>query len=93
MGIQVRVVFLANFREIVGKREIVEELTPNSTLKYILDKLAMEYGKDFNLIVDSKTGVVSSEFIVSINGRITRDINAKLNNDDVIILTIPAGGG
>ena len=73
--------------------EIVEELTPNSTLKYILDKLAMEYGKDFNLIVDSKTGVVSSEFIVSINGRITRDINAKLNNDDVIILTIPAGGG
>ena len=93
MSIRVRVVLLANFREIVGKREIFEEVNSNSTLRYILDKLAMKYERDFKQIVDPKTGVISSEFLVSINGRILRDTNVKLNNDDVLLLTIPAGGG
>jgi len=93
MGIRVKVVLLASFRQIVGKREIVEEINSSSTLGHILDKLAKNYGKDFKQIVDPKTGVISSEFIVSINGRITRDTNVKLNNDDVLVLTIPAGGG
>ena len=84
---------LANFREIVGKKEIVEEINSNSTLKHVLDELAKKYGRDFQKVVDSKTGSVSSEFLVSINGRITRDTNVKLNSDDVLILTIPAGGG
>lgn len=93
MSIRVRVVLLANFREIVGKREIIEEINSNLTLKHILDKLAKEYGTDFKQIVEPRTGSVSLEFLVSINGRIVRDTNIKLNNDDVLILTIPVGGG
>jgi len=93
MNIRVRLVLLANFREIVGKREIVEEVDSNSTLRHILDNLAEKYGKDFKQIVDPKTGIISSEFLVSINGQITRDTNVKLNNDDILMLTIPAGGG
>lgn len=93
MSIRVRVVLVANFREIVGKREIFEEIDSNSTLRHILDELAKKYGKDFKQIVDPKTGSVSSEFLVSINGRIVRDTNVKLNNDDVLLLTIPVGGG
>ena len=93
MGIRVRVVLLANFREIVGKREIVEEIDSNSTLRHILDKLAQRYGRDFKQIIDTKKGLISLEFLVSINGRIARDGNVKLNKNDVLILSIPVGGG
>ena len=93
MNIRVKVVLVGNFREIVGKREIVEEINSNSTLKHVLDKLALRYDQDFKKIVDPQTRVVSLEFLVSINGRVTRDTNVKLNNDDILMITIPAGGG
>ncbi|MCK4483046.1 MoaD/ThiS family protein [Candidatus Bathyarchaeota archaeon] len=93
MSIRVRLVLCADFREIVGKREIVKEINPNSTLKHILDKLANKYGRDFKQIIDPKTVTISLEFLISINGRITRDTNVKLNNDDIVMITIPAGGG
>jgi len=93
MSIRVRLVLCADFREIVGKREIVEEINPNSTLRHLLDKLAGKYGRDFKQIVDPRTGVISLEFLVSINGRIVRDTNVKLNNDNILMITIPAGGG
>ena len=83
----------ANFREVVGKREIVEEIDSNSTLKHVLDKLAKKYGGDFKQIVDPKKEVISLEFLVSVNGRIARDTNIRLNNDDILMITIPAGGG
>ncbi len=93
MSVRVRVLLHANFREIVGKREIIEEINSNSTLRDILDKLAQRYGRDFKQIVDPETGAISSEFLVSINGRIKRGANVKLNNNDVLILSIPVGGG
>ncbi|UCF59376.1 MAG: MoaD/ThiS family protein [Candidatus Bathyarchaeota archaeon] len=93
MSIRVRVLLHANLREIVGKREVIEEISSNSTLRDILDKLAQRYGRDFKQIVDPGTGAISLEFLVSINGRIIRDANVKLNNDDVLILSIPIGGG
>jgi len=93
MSVRVRVLLHANFRETVGKREIIEEINSNSTLRDILDKLAQRYGRDFKQIVDPGTGAISLEFLVSINGRIIRDANVKLNNDDVLILSIPVGGG
>ena len=93
MSVRVRVLLHANFREIVGKREIVEEIDSNSTLKHVLDKLAKKYGRDFKQIVDPKKGVISLEFLVSVNGRIARDTNIRLNNDDILMITIPAGGG
>ena len=93
MNTRVRVVLCADFREIVGKREIVEEINSNSKLKHVLDKLAQKHGRDFKQIVDPKTGVISLEFLVSINGRIVRDTNVNLNNGDILMITIPAGGG
>ncbi len=93
MSVRVRVLLHANFREIVGKREIIEEIKSNSTLRDILDKLAQRYGRDFKQIVNPGTGAISLEFLVSINGRIMRDANVKLNNDDILILSIPVGGG
>lgn len=88
-----RVLLQANFREIVGKREIVEKINTDTTLKKILDKLAQKYRNDFQQLIDFKTGSISLEFLVSVNGRITRDTDTKLNSDDIVVITIPAGGG
>lgn len=93
MSAHVKVVLLANFKKIVGKRETIEEIDSNSTLKHILDKFAKKYGGDFKQIVDQNTGNISLEFLVSINGRIIRNANVKLNNNDILMLTIPVGGG
>jgi len=93
MSIRIRVLLHANFREIVGKREITEEIDSNSRLRHILEKLAKKYGRDFKQIVEPNMGVISSEFLVSINGRNIRDSNIRLNNGDIIMITIPAGGG
>lgn len=93
MSHHVKVLLQANFREIVGKREIVEKIDSDSTLKNILDGLAETYKKEFQQLIDPKTGSISLEFLVSINGRIARDTNTKLNNGDIVMITIPAGGG
>jgi len=93
MSIRIRLVLCADFREIVGKRQIVEEINANSTLKHVLDMLAKKYRKEFEQVVDPRTGIISLEFLVSINGRVIRDTNVKLNNDDILMITIPTGGG
>jgi molybdopterin converting factor small subunit len=51
MRAHVKVLLYANFREMVGKREIVEEINLNSTLRQILDKLATNYGRDFQQLI------------------------------------------
>ena len=93
MSLRIKVLLHANFREIVGRREIFEEVESNSTLEHVLDKLAKKYGGDFERVVDLRSGTVSLEFLVSLNGRIVRDVDARLNNGDILMITIPAGGG
>ncbi len=93
MSIRVRVVLLASFREIVGKREIVEEVSSKSTVRHVLERLAQRYGRDFRQIIDTRKSSISLEFLVSVNGQIIRDAKAKLNNNDVLMLSIPVGGG
>lgn len=93
LSISVRVILLANFREIVGKKEVVERVGSGSTLGHILDMLANRYGKDFKQIVDQKKGAISSEFLVSINGQVVRDPDVRLNSEDILVITIAVGGG
>ena len=93
MSLRIRVLLHANFREIVGRRDVLEEVDSNSTLKHVLDKLTRKYGGEFGQVIDSRSGTVSLEFLVSLNGRVVRDADAKLNNGDILMITIPAGGG
>lgn len=93
MGIHVAVKLSAGFREAAGKREILVEVGSNAVLKDVLDVLAEKYGGDFEKIVDWKRGSVSLEFLVSLNGRIVRSLDVNLKNNDILMLTIPVGGG
>jgi MoaD family protein len=85
--------FHATFREITGEREIEEELEKNRTVKFFLDNLAKKYGKDFNGIIDPETSEISTEVLVMINGRAIRTTDIILKDKDVLIISLPLGGG
>ncbi len=93
MGGHVKVLLGATFREIAGQKEILEKVISNLTLGDILKSLAKRYGRAFNEIVDSKTGQISLESWVMVNGKSVRRTDTKLKGNDVVMITIPAGGG
>jgi MoaD family protein len=89
----IKVMFHASFREVTGIREIEEKLEKNRTVKFILDKLAKNYGKDFNGIIDPKTNEISTEVLIMLNGRGIRATDIILQDKDVLVITLPLGGG
>lgn len=90
---RVKVMFQAMFREIAGKREIIQEVNNGYTLRDLLGMLAKNYGRDFEDIVDPKTGEISTEVWVLVNGKSVRKTDIALNNDDVVYIGVPIGGG
>jgi len=93
MTVQVRVLFRAMFKEITGTREITQELKTDSTLGEVLDELARKYGKDFKTVVDPKTGQISADALVMLNGQSVRKVDIQLKNNDIIMISVPIGGG
>lgn len=93
MANYVRVMLGATYREIAGQKEIREKAVSNLTLGDILKSLAKRYGRAFNEIVDSKTGQICLESWVMVNGKSVRRTDIKLKGNDVVMITIPIGGG
>jgi len=93
MAGHVKVMFAARFREIVGQREILEEVGLGTTLGDLLTTFAEKYGRDFNKIIDSKTGKISLETWVMVNGESVRRMDIELKDNDVILVSVPASGG
>jgi MoaD family protein len=93
MTVQVRVLFHAMFKEIAGTREITQKLNADSTLGEVLEQLAKKYGKDFKTVVDPKTGQVNVDTLVMLNGQSVRKIDIQLKDKDVIMISVPVGGG
>jgi len=93
MAKQVTVKFQAMYKELVGKREIVQAIDSKSTLRDILDALAKNYGGDFNDIVDPKTGQITIDSWVMVNGRSVRKTDIRLSDNDLVYIGVPMGGG
>ncbi|MHA2249232.1 MAG: MoaD/ThiS family protein [Candidatus Kariarchaeaceae archaeon] len=93
MSGEFKILFQATFREIAGRKEIIESLEGDTTVGSVVEKLANSYGKDFNIIIDPKTGSISTDILVMLNGRGVRSKDTKLNVNDVLMFTIPIGGG
>jgi len=90
---QVKIMFQAIFREIVGKKEVIKEVNDGYTLRSLLLMLAETYGRDFNDIIDPKTGEVSTEVWVLVNGKSIRKPDLILNDNDVVYIGVPIAGG
>jgi MoaD family protein len=92
MADHVKIMFGGIYREIAGKREILEEVSSGTTLRDVMTTLAKRYGRNFE-IVHPQTGRINVETWVMINGRSVRKTDLKLEDDDVVMITVPAGGG
>ncbi len=90
---QIKILFHAIFREVTGKREIEDKLEETCTVKSILDKLAKNYGKGFSSIIDPITDEISIEVLVMLNGKGIRATDIILKDKDVLVITLPLGGG
>ncbi|MFX0014794.1 MAG: MoaD family protein [Promethearchaeota archaeon] len=90
---KLKILFHATFREVAGKREIEEKLNKKTTVYDVIDNLAKKYGKDFNDIIDPETNKISTEVLVLLNGRGIRTTDLILKDQDVLIITLPLGGG
>lgn len=93
MNARVKIQLYAMFKEIAGRKEIIQNIQSETTLGEVLDALAKKYGKDFQETIDKKTGQVDVNTLVMLNGKNVRDTNLKLKNNDLIIITVPVGGG
>lgn len=93
MTAQVKVLLHAMFREIAGTREITQDLNSDTTLRAVLDELARKYGEDFKQVVDSKTGQISLDTLVMLNGQSVKKTDLQLKDGDVIMISVPIGGG
>jgi len=93
MTARVKVLLHAMFRDIAGKREITQEVDSNFTLGDVLIKLAKKYGRDFNEIIDPRTGQISTDTLVMLNGKSVRQTDIKLNDKDIVMITVPIVGG
>ncbi len=90
---ELKILFHATFREVTGKSEIEEKLEKITTVNDILDKMAKNYGKDFKGTIDPKTNKISTEVLVMLNGRGIRTTDLILKDQDVLIISLPIGGG
>jgi len=89
----VKILLHAMFKEVAGQREILQEVSSDFTLRDMLDALARKYGKEFNSIIDPKTGQVSLDTLVMVNGKSIRKPDVQLRDNDVVMITVPVGGG
>lgn len=93
MTARVTVLLHAMFREAAGKREVTQELHDGSSLKVLLEQLAHEYGKDFNQIIDTNTGQITTDALVMLNGQSMRKTDVQIKDGDVVMISVPIGGG
>jgi MoaD family protein len=90
---RVTILLHAMFKEIAGKREIIKEVNADTSLNTILDDLATKYGRDFREIIDARTGQINVETLVMLNGQSMRKTDVPLKDGDIIMISVPIGGG
>jgi len=93
MNAHIKIRFFATFKEIVGKGEITHNLRSITTLGQVLNMLGEKYGKDFKQTINKNTGQIDINTLVMLNGKNVRDTDVKLKDNDMIIITVPLGGG
>jgi MoaD family protein len=90
--------FFGALRDLAGRREQRMKLgRSGATIEEILDKLAAQYGKDFEgYLFESKSRIIRSQISIMVNGQSLRNpesLKARVNNGDTIAVLPPISGG
>jgi MoaD family protein len=97
--LQLSVRFFTRLRETIGKKEETLTFPDNQkvTIETILETLKQRFGTHFTeYVYDPKTGQVRSFLQFLINGKSAATLNGlktQMQNDDVLAILPPVGGG
>jgi hypothetical protein len=91
--VKIKILFQGIFREIVQEKELSLKVDDNCSVAFILELISKKYGEDFKNITDPETGKISNEFLIILNGKGIRSTDIILEDRDVLMFTVPLGGG
>ena len=92
----VEVKFFTSLREITGKKVDEIQLQNAITVDELLTLLSEKYGKNFREYIYNKKGEVQGFLSVLVNGKninIMQGFDTKLQENDIVAILPPVGGG
>ncbi len=92
----VEVKFFTSLREITGKKVDEIQLQNTVTIDELLTLLSEKYGKNFREYIYNKKGEVQGFLSFLVNGKninIMQGFDTKLQENDVVAILPPVGGG
>ena len=93
---KVEVKFFTSLREITGKKVDEIQLQNTITVDELLTLLSKKYGKNFREYIYNKKGEVQGFLSFLVNGKninIMQGFDTKLQENDVVAILPPVGGG
>lgn len=92
----VEVKFFTSLREITGKKVDEIQLQNAITVDELLTLLSEKYGKNFREYIYNKKGDMQGFLSVLVNGKninIMQGFDTKLQENDIVAILPPVGGG
>ena len=93
---KIEVKFFTSLREITGKKVDEIQLQNTITIDKLLTLLSEKYGKNFREYIYNKKGEVQGFLSFLVNGKninIMQGFDTKLQENDVVAILPPVGGG
>jgi molybdopterin converting factor small subunit len=94
--IDVKINFLSLLADITKIKQLNLSIQENSTIKEILDRLIIKFGKDFESKILDSPSSLSKYIILGLNGKDIRTLNnldtIVSNHDEILLLPAIAGG-
>ena len=93
---KVEVKFFTSLREITGKKVDEIQLQTAITVDELLTLLSEKYGKNFREYIYNKKGEVQGFLSFLVNGKnvnLMQGFDTKLQENDVVAILPPVGGG
>ncbi|MFX1494880.1 MAG: MoaD/ThiS family protein [Promethearchaeota archaeon] len=94
--IDVKIAFLSLLADITGKKVFILSIDENSSIKDIINKLNLKFGKEFEKIIMNSPDALSKYIILGLNGKDIRSFNGLdtiiHQGDEVSFLPAIAGG-
>ena len=93
---KVEVKFFTSLREITGKKVDEIQLQNTITVDELLTLLSEKYGKNFREYIYNKKGDVQGFLSFLVNGKninIMQGFDTKLQENDIVAILPPVGGG
>lgn len=94
--IDVKINFLSLLADITKIKQLNLSIHENSTIKEILDRLIIKFGKNFESKILDSPSSLSKYIILGLNGKDIRTLNnldtIVSNHDEILLLPAIAGG-